>query len=365
MNVTTSDCALLVTEPYCTPSSIRQAVVEVAFKDYGFEELVISPAQHVARCAFPPPADAAWERQHPDGPCLIYGDTAECTWGHGAHGEAAGPRQRGDGAAGGNPCCVVVDCGFQASHVTPMVGDAPVATACQRVPIGGSHLNAFLKHLVSARHCDLDKNELLVQHIKEEACFVSEEFDAAMSRASREMGGWHRRHAANATSLYARYLLPDYNVKNKAVLSQFFATHRDPTVFSEGAALGVAEDLPGGGAQVVHLNNERIVVPEVLFRPIDAGKDVAGIPDAVYRSVMATPPELQPFFSARILVVGGSSKFGGFCRRLYNELRILFPAHWPVTLFQLPQPELTAWKGASAWASTDAWSQYSIHRDGM
>lgn len=46
----------------------------------------------------------------------------------------------------------------------------------------------------------------------------------------------------------------------------------------------------GGSEQILMMNNERFMIPEVLMHPSDIGLDQAGIPEAITQSVLACDP---------------------------------------------------------------------------
>lgn len=84
------------------------------------------------------------------------------------------------------------------------------------------------------------------------------------------------------------------------------------------------------GAQVLALNNERFMVPEVLFQPSDIGLQQGGIPQAIMEAIEAVPPDLQPLLYSNVVCTGGCATCPGFQRRLYNELRPLVPDDYEV-----------------------------------
>ncbi len=83
--------------------------------------------------------------------------------------------------------------------------------------------------------------------------------------------------------------------------------------------------------QVLALNNERFMVPEVLFQPTDIGLQQAGLPQAIAEAVEATPPDLHPLLYSNVLCTGGCATCPGFQDRLYNELRALVPDDFEVS----------------------------------
>ena len=42
--------------------------------------------------------------------------------------------------------------------------------------------------------------------------------------------------------------------------------------------------------QILTMNNERFMIPEILFNPSDIGMNQAGIPEAIFQSVQACDP---------------------------------------------------------------------------
>ena len=83
--------------------------------------------------------------------------------------------------------------------------------------------------------------------------------------------------------------------------------------------------------KVLALNNERFMVPEVLFQPTDIGLQQAGLPQAIVEAVQATPPDLHPLLYSNVLCTGGCAKCPGFQERLSNELRSLVPDDYKVS----------------------------------
>ena len=43
---------------------------------------------------------------------------------------------------------VLISCGFQATHILPVVGGAVDHAHCKRLNVGGSHLVTYMQHLV-------------------------------------------------------------------------------------------------------------------------------------------------------------------------------------------------------------------------
>ncbi|KAL8442338.1 hypothetical protein Emag_006492 [Eimeria magna] len=317
-----------------------------------------------------------------------------------------------EGAAGGhvspgrNPFCLTVDVGFSASHAVPQVNYSALEAAALRAEIGGAHANAYLKNLLLTRGISLEKNELFAQKLKEETCFITADVMSVLRSLQRLPGG--RRAAHLGGPLFVEREMPDYS----QTLAAFYHTHSPApipdltpygsdapptTTTSSSSSNGVGGEAAGEGAQAagqpaeqqpsqgasqgaktewappsgpppparpsVKLSTERIVVPEILFRPQDGGSTECGVGELVYRAICKAPVEAQPFLASQILLVGGSSKFNGFRERLWTELRATLPDHWPINIYQHEDAQHSAWLGASNWSQDDGvYMQFAVSR---
>ena len=104
-------------------------------------------------------------------------------------------------------------------------------------------------------------------------------------------------------------------------------------------------------AHQIHLNIERIRVPEIVFQPGIAGVDQAGLVEIAADVVM------QRFSAAGdrakllrdVFVTGGNTMFKGFEDRLASELRAVLPLDMQLGLRRASDPVLDAWRGAAEW----------------
>jgi actin-related protein 5 len=110
----------------------------------------------------------------------------------------------------------------------------------------------------------------------------------------------------------------------------------------------------------IHLNVERIRVPEVLFQPTAiAGVDQAGIVEIAGDILTQRLPALgftnnpTDDFLRDIFLTGGNTLFEGFDERLRRGLTALLPAGAPLTLRRADDAVLDAWRGAAGWAGTE------------
>lgn len=194
---------------------------------------------------------------------------------------------------------LLIDSGYSHTTVTPLLYGRPVQAAIRRLEVGGKMLTNLLKELSSLRHWNLMDDSYLVTQIKEDACYVSQDFNGDLEKVWSAKGLRARNH-----SIIREYILPDYRTTFRGHLKTNDANSDDTS-------------LP--------LGNERFAVPELLFRPSDIGMGQAGLPEVVIQSLSNLPPGLWPGMLANIVVVGGNAKIPGLVERLETELRALTP----------------------------------------
>ena len=105
-------------------------------------------------------------------------------------------------------------------------------------------------------------------------------------------------------------------------------------------------------AHQLHLNVERIRVPEVVFQPTIAGLDQAGIIEiasTILTERLADNPHRDNVFRD-IFLTGGNTLFQGFEERLASELRAVLPAEQELVVRRANDAVLDAWRGAAKWA---------------
>lgn len=117
-------------------------------------------------------------------------------------------------------------------------------------------------------------------------------------------------------------------------------------------------------ANQIHLNVERIRVPEVLFQPSIAGVDQAGVTEIAadilghrLGGVKGGEEVLRDVF-----LTGGHTLFQGFDERLRKELRAVLPAERAFEVRRARDPVLDAWKGAAEWVGKDGGKHYKAGR---
>jgi actin-related protein 5 len=117
-------------------------------------------------------------------------------------------------------------------------------------------------------------------------------------------------------------------------------------------------------ANQIHLNVERIRVPEVVFQPSIAGLDQAGIIEiaaGILNERLADSPYRKDVLRD-IFLTGGNTLFQGFEERLQNELRAVLPAEEEIRVRRAQDCVLDAWRGAAKWAASPKSRQAFITR---
>ena len=117
-------------------------------------------------------------------------------------------------------------------------------------------------------------------------------------------------------------------------------------------------------AHQLHLNVERIRVPEVVFTPSIAGIDQAGLLEIAADIInhRYSNPEDQNRLLKDVFLTGGNTLFQNFDQRLHNDLRAFLPLESQLNVRRAADPILDAWKGAAQWASGSELSKGSVSR---
>lgn len=100
---------------------------------------------------------------------------------------------------------MVIDTGFSFTTIVPFFNGLPLKHASTRIDVGGKLLTNLLAENLSYKEINLRGETHLVNHIKEQTCFVSNDFSEDMARAN---------------SLLKEYVLPDYKTIKKGFVRE-------------------------------------------------------------------------------------------------------------------------------------------------
>ena len=108
--------------------------------------------------------------------------------------------------------------------------------------------------------------------------------------------------------------------------------------------------LPDG--QVVEINTERFLAPEILFNPKEVKvKPTPGIHEMCHSSIQKCDSDIRNRLYSNIIVSGGSSLLPGLERRLTKEIKKLAPSDVNVKVVAPQNRHWFVWIGGSILAS--------------
>ncbi|XP_062149239.1 actin-related protein 6 [Alnus glutinosa] len=321
LHVNPSQSSLLLTEPLFALPSVQRATDELVFEDFNFKALYVADSPSLAH---------------------LY--------------EASRRPHVGSRAA---QCSLVVDCGFSFTHAAPVFQNFTLNYAVKRIDLGGKALTNYLKELVSYRAVNVMDETFLMDDVKEKLCSVSLDVARDLHMA---------RKSGKENLLRCTYVLPDGVTHTKGFVKDpdqarryLSVTDGDPP--SEFGTKGDMDHLevterPEDRKRVdltkneFELTNERFLVPEMLFRPLDLGMNQAGLAECIVRAVNSCHPHLHPVLYESIILTGGSTLFPRFAERLERELRPLVPDDYQVKITTQEDPILGVWRGGSLLVSS-------------
>ncbi|XP_034838646.1 actin-related protein 6 [Maniola hyperantus] len=269
-----SETPLIVTEPIFNFSSIQEAMTEIFFEEYECQTLLRVNATDLA--------EYHYRKTHR------------------------------------NDCTVVVDSGYSFTYIVPYIKGKKYKKGIRRIDVGGKVLTNHLKEILSYRQLNVMEESYVINQVKEDSCFVSQDFMADMEVA---------RQKGPTNTIVKDYVLPDYTTLRRGYLRDIVKPD---------------EDLE---QQTLRLNNERFTIPELLFRPSDVGIPQMGIPEAIMNSIEACPEENMEGLLDNIVLYGGNTLFKGFRDRVFNEVRAFALDHFDVTVTLGDNPVTYAWEG--------------------
>lgn len=258
-------------------------------------------------------------------------------------------------------CLLVIDSGFSHTVVTPVLNGRPIQRAIRRLDFGGKHLTSLLKEVISVRYFDLSHDTKVVNDIKEDVCFVSNDFNADMERTWK--GNRARLKFGMEGEAADRDVRVDYVLPDGIHLLRGFSRPHDST--AAAARKRKANALLTEAEASMTLGNERFTTPEIIFNPSDIGSTLPGLADAVMQSMAVLPPLIQATMFSNILVAGGNANIPGFVERVQSELRARVTTEWMVRAQKTPDPIKSNWLGGARLGSQhkEVVRQYGVTRE--
>ena len=236
-------------------------------------------------------------------------------------------------------CCLVIDCGFSFTHIVPYILGKRVRNSVKRIDVGGKLLTNHLKEIISYRQLHVLDETHVMNGCKEDCCYVTQDWEHDVRIA--------RSRSPGDNTIARDYVLPDFT----SIRRGFMKSVEDST------------GRPEEGEQLIRMNNERFMVPEILFRPSDIGICQMGLGEAVVECVSSCEESAQPWLYRNIVLTGGSVQFPGFRHRLETEVRRRAPAEMEVVVREPDDPVSYAWRGGASLAGDRDFRSLSVSRE--
>lgn len=304
-----SDTSLILTETPMTLPALSSNMDQIVFEEYGFDSYYRCTAGSLV----------PWNNLS-----AMFNGEEELTSKSSDSSKSSEFSNRSNLRSPVSECCLVIDSGFSATHILPVVLGEVYWPAVKRINVAGKHITNYLKETVSFRHYNMMEETYLMNVIKERTCFISNSFSADLEECNLNK---------RTNRLLVDYVLPDY--KSGSRVGYVY----DPS----DSSLSREELLKNH--QVLTLGNERFICPEILFNPNDIGMDQCGIAEAAIQSVNLMPEEVRSMLLANVVLVGGTSNFNGYRQRVHTELQSFAPQGNILRIGLPDDPAIYAWEG--------------------
>ncbi|CAO3651657.1 unnamed protein product [Cunninghamella echinulata] len=303
LKVEPADTQLIITEPIFNLSSIQEAYNQIIFEEYQVNSCYRTLAPQLC----------------------VYND-----WHY-----LFGTDHSHDTVA---DCCVVVDSGYSFTHIVPFLKRKPITKAIKRIDVGGKLLTNHLKETVSFRQYDLMEETYIVNDVKEECCYISQDIMSDLAIA---------REPYPKNTIIQEYVLPDFTttVKGHVRATPLSLQKQKKKKKRMDDDDDEEDDERMADQQVLLMNNERFMIPEILMHPSDIGMNQAGIPETIIQSVEQCDPSLHGLLYANIILVGGNAHIPGYQQRIEKELRQMIPTDYEFRVTVPDDPTIAAWTG--------------------
>lgn len=221
---------------------------------------------------------------------------------------------------------LVIDSGFDATWIIPMVNGLPFYKAIRKLPIGGKFLNGYLREIVSFRHYNITEEPILVNSIKHKACYIATDFNEALNNLTI----LKKTPNKLMKSKYAlTYVLPNnkndfeghvINDISKLSKAEYIKLQNSLTKKTHDDEINDDNLDDSNMMQSLLLTDERFMIPELLFHPQLAGVYKSGLIQTIKASLDAVPELLVPLLVNNIVCIGGTSNIKGFEDRIVKDL---------------------------------------------
>lgn len=231
---------------------------------------------------------------------------------------------------------LVIDSGFNATWVIPIVKGMIFWQGVRKLEIGGRFLSGVMREKVSFRHYNVTDETILVNNIKENSCYVTMDYNESL-----------RKMKTRAKDNVIEYVLPDFNT-----------TTHGYVLTPELRAKYKPQDQ-----QILKLYDERFSVPETIFHPeiVDV-MNKPGIVETIIDSIYSVPELIRPLLASNIALIGGNFNLENFEKRLLAELKIVLPVEWEVRIAKPENPSTYGWQCAQVFSQNEKYREARVSR---
>jgi actin len=214
---------------------------------------------------------------------------------------------------------LVCDSGDGVTHTVPVYEGFSIPHAVKKNYIAGRAITEHLVNLLQAEGVSEQGGKSawaqIVRKIKEDLCFVSQDFAA------------DQKKAAESTELQKNFELPD--------------------------------------GQVVAINAPRFAAPEALFQPglIKEGDEAPGMHTMSYESIVECDIDIRSDLYANVILSGGTTLYQGLPDRLEKELDALCPSTGVVKVIASQDRYYSVWTGGSTLSSLSTFQSNWITKE--
>jgi len=216
--------------------------------------------------------------------------------------------------ASGRTTGVVCDSGDGVTHVLPIYEGYAMPHAVERINLAGRDLTEFAMKLTGERGLSLKTSaeREIARDIKEKVCYVAEDFDKEIAKA------------ASGNECDVKYEMPD--------------------------------------GQILKLSSERFRCPEALFNPSLLGKELRGIQDLTFDSIMKCDIDIRRELYSNIVLAGGTTCFAGLGKRMQSEIAAKAPSTMRIRVLYPDDRKHSVFIGGSMLSDIDHFPQMCVSK---